>query len=96
MWYRDRAAAWCPRDFPVAGGHRGQGALGAGACSVHNLHSPAFLQIASSCIGLQVAIAAKEHSVPVYVAAESYKFARWVAGFWAPGLACRMCARLRL
>ena len=28
---------------------------------------------------LQVAIAAKEHSVPMYVAAESYKFARWVA-----------------
>ncbi len=25
---------------------------------------------------LQVAIAAKEHSVPMYVAAESYKFAR--------------------
>ena len=27
----------------------------------------------------QIAIAAKEHNVPVYVAAESYKFARWAA-----------------
>lgn len=26
----------------------------------------------------QIAMAAKAHSVPVYVAAESYKFARWV------------------
>ena len=25
----------------------------------------------------QIAMAAKAHSVPVYVAAESYKFARW-------------------
>ena len=28
----------------------------------------------------QIALAAKAHNVPVYVAAESYKFARWVEG----------------
>lgn len=49
---------------------------------------PGMLQLLSRCLAappappaaLQVAIAAKEHNVPVYVAAESYKFARCVRG----------------
>jgi len=39
----------------------------------------------------QIALAAKAHNVPVYVAAESYKFARWVGGTAPTGAWKALC-----